>query len=85
MEETMFTRWQVSLAIDNAAARLGYHSIKKKQRTAIEAFVAFFIYNNFACIEHGYTNGMMLIQVWTQCCNIGHICIKVSSIILGMV
>ena len=40
MEETMFTRRQVSLAIDNAAARLGYHSIKRKQRTAIEAFVA---------------------------------------------
>ena len=36
----MFTRQQVSLAIDNAAARLGYHSIKRKQRTAIEAFVA---------------------------------------------
>ena len=40
MEETMFTRRQVSLAIDNAAARLGYHSIKRKQRTAIETFVA---------------------------------------------
>ena len=31
-------------------------------------FFLFFIYNNFACIEHGYTNSMMLIQVWTQCC-----------------
>ena len=32
----------------------------------VRLFFKFFIYNNFACIEHGYTNSMMLIQVWTQ-------------------
>ena len=36
---------------------------------AIFLFFIFFIYNNFAYIEHGYTNSMMLIQVWTQCYN----------------
>ena len=35
-----FTQQQVSLAIDNAAARLGYHSIKRKQIVALEAFIA---------------------------------------------
>ena len=31
---------QISRAIDNAAARLGHHSIKQEQRAAIQAFVA---------------------------------------------
>ena len=31
---------QISRAIDNAAAGLGYHSIKQEQRAAIQAFVA---------------------------------------------
>ena len=35
-----FTSQQVYRAIDNAAARLGYSSVKAKQRAAIEAFVA---------------------------------------------
>ena len=36
-------------------------------------FVCLFVYNNFAYIEHGYTN------------HAARVCIKVSNIIVGMV